>query len=319
MTNLAKQDKLFHIGIDVAKAKLDIHCLETNENWQIENSKKGLMKFAGKHHKMLLESYVTIDTTGGHEHLCCELLHEKGYTVHQAHSYRVKNFIRSMGCEAKTDRLDAIMLASYGKERKEKLRVYAPASKNQQVLKSLVMRREELVKMQTQEKNRQAGPMASEMKKSFEAVLKTLEKEIGKIEKRIKSCIKKDEMMRAKEQILLAIKGIGEKTSFSLLALLPELGELDRKQVAALAGLAPYANDSGNYNGYRSVRGGRPALRRALFMAALSAVRYNDDLKEFYQRLRNHGKKAIVALTATARKLATIANARIRDMDVNSN
>ena len=316
MTNQAEQDKRFHIGIDVAKEKLDIHCLETKEDWQIENSKKAIRSFARKHHNMLLLSYVTIDTTGGYEQLCCEALFNKGYTVHQAHSYWVKNFIRSMGQEAKTDRLDAIMLASYGRERKDKLRVYAPASANQQLLKNLVLRREELVKMQTQEKNRLAGPMAREMKKSFEAVLKTLKKEVEKIETKIKACIKQDEMMQAKEKILLAIKGIGEKTSYSLLALLPELGELDRKQVAALAGLAPYAKDSGKHGGYRSVKGGRPAVRRALFMAALSAVRYNEELKEFYMRLRNNGKKPIVALTATARKLATIANARIRDMQL---
>ena len=316
MTKRAKQDNCFHIGIDVAKAKLDIHCLETNENWQIENSKKGIVDFARKHHKILLESYVTIDTTGGHEHLCCELLHEKGYTVHQAHSYWVKNFIRSMGQMAKTDRLDAIMLARYGRERKYKLRVYAPHSANQKVLKSLVLRREELVKMQTQEKNRQAGPMAKPMKKSFEAVLKTLKKEIEKIEAKIQACIKQDEMMKAKEKVLLEIKGIGKATSCKLLALLPELGELDRKQIAALAGLAPYAKDSGNHSGYRSIRAGRPAVRRALFMAALSAVRFNKELRDFYMRLRNNGKKPIVALIATARKLATIASARIRDMQL---
>jgi transposase len=316
MTKLAKEDKRFHIGIDVAKDKLDIHCLETREDWQIENNKKGIAAFARKHHEILLESYVTIDTTGGHEHLCCEALHNRGYAVHQAHSYRVKHFIRSMGQEAKTDRLDATMLALYGRERKENLRLYAPASKNQQDLKRLVLRREELVKMQTQEKNRQAGPMARELKTSFEAVLNALKKEIKKIEMKIRACIKRDEMMEEKEAVLLTIKGIGEKTSYSLLALLPELGELDRKQVAALAGLAPYAKDSGKYTGYRSIKAGRPALRRALFMAALSAVRYNEELKVFYTRLRNNGKKPIVALTATARKLATIANARIRDMQL---
>jgi len=316
MTKPAKQDKQFHIGIDVAKDKLDIHCLETGDDWQIENSKKAIKNFARKHKKMLSQAFIVIDTTGGYEHLCCELLYEKGHTVHQAHSYRVKNFIRSMGQEAKTDRLDAIMLARYGLERKENLRVYAPASQNQQLLKSLLTRREELVKMQTQEKNRLSGPMAAELKSSFETLLKTLKKEIKNIETRIRKCIKQDEMMKAKEKILLDIKGVGEKTAFSLLGLMPELGELDRKQVAALAGLAPYAKDSGASSGYRSIRGGRPAVRRALFMAALSSVRYNEELKKFYQRLRDNGKKPIVALTATARKLATIANARIRDMQL---
>ncbi|MCF6199069.1 MAG: transposase [Hyphomicrobiaceae bacterium] len=133
----------------MAKEKLDIHCLETREDFQIENSKKGINAFARKHNKMLMQAYITVDTTGGYEHLCCTLLYEKACTVHQAHSFWVKNFIRSMGQEAKTDRLDAMMLARYGFERKDKLRIYAPASQNQQVLKSLQMRREELVKIQS--------------------------------------------------------------------------------------------------------------------------------------------------------------------------
>jgi len=317
MTKQAKQDKCFHIGIDVAKDKLDIHFLETGEDFQITNSKKEINNFARQHHDKLARSYIVIDSTGGHERLCCKLLHDKGYVVHQAHSYRVKQFIRSMGQEAKTDRLDAIMLASYGRERKENLRVYAPSSENQTRLNRLVIRRDELVKMQTKEKNRLAGPLGSALEKSFRTILKTLEKEIKNIEKQIRACINKEQTLKAKKEVLQSIKGIGETTSHSLLALLPELGELNRKQVAALAGLAPYARDSGNYSGYRSVRGGRPTLRRVFFIAALSAVRFNDDLKTFYQRLRDNGKKPIVALIATARKLATIANARIRDMDVN--
>jgi len=314
MTNQAKQDNHFHIGIDVAKDKLDIHCLETGADWQIENSKKGIRAFARKCHKILAQSYITIETTGGYEHLCCEELHGKTYTVHQAHSYRVKHFIRSMGQEAKTDRLDATMLAFYGRERKNKLRLYAPRSANQQLLKSLTLRREDLVKMQTQEKNRLAAPMAKELGPSFKAILKAIANQISFVERKIRACIKRDKNLQAMEKVLLQIKGIGKITSCSLLALLPELGEMDRKQAAALAGLAPYAKDSGQYTGRRSVKGGRPAVRRALFMAALSAVRHNCKMKEFYTRLRANGKKPIVALTATARKLATIANARIRDM-----
>jgi len=314
MTNQAKQDNRFHIGIDVAKAKLDIHCLETGADWQVENNTKEIRAFARRHHKMLAQSYIAIETTGGYEHLCCEALHGRGYKVHQAHSYRVKSFIRSMGQGAKTDRLDAMMLAAYGHERKTKLRLYAPRSANQQLLKSLMLRREDLVKMQTQEKNRLAGPMAKALGASFKAILKAIANQIRLVERKIRACIKQDENLQAREKVLLQIKGIGEITSCSLLALLPELGAMDRKQAAALAGLAPYAKDSGEYRGYRSVKGGRPAVRRALFMAALSAVRHNREMKIFYTRLCANGKKPIVALTATARKLVTIANARIRDM-----
>lgn len=320
MTNIDTQNNHFHFGIDVAKDKLDIHCLETGQDWQIGNTLKGLNKFARDNDRLLGQSYVTIETTGGYEIAACQTLHDKGYRVHQAHSFQVKSYVRSLGQQAKTDKLDARALAGYGRERKQTLRLYQPLSTNQQSLKNLVMRREELIKMQTQEKNRQAGPqvrlLATELQSSFRAILKVLAKQISVIEKNIAKCIARDENLTAKEQVLMAIKGIGQTTCNALLALMPELGRLDRKQVSALAGLAPYAKDSGNHRGYRSIKGGRHAVRRALFMAALSAVRFNETLRTFYLRLRNNGKKPIVALVATARKLATIANARVRDMEL---
>ena len=311
---MAAQDKHFHIGIDVSKDRLDIHCLESGENWQCGNDKKDINGFARRHKEVLAQAFITIDSTGGHERLACDLLHQKGHMVHRAHSFRVKHFIRSMGQEAKTDRLDAIMLARYGFERRNDLRPYASESRKQRILKDLQMRRDDLVKMLTQERNRLAGPTSGVAKASFKAVIKTLEREVEKIEARIKKCIAEDEDLKAKDELLKSIKGIGEKTSHAILALMPEIGNLDRKQAAALAGLAPYARDSGKYRGYRSVKGGRTALRRALFLAALSAARFNTELKAFYQRLRANGKKPIVAITATARKLIIIANARTRDM-----
>jgi len=318
MTNLAAKDKCFHIGIDVAKEKLDIHCLETGQDWQIANNTREIKKFASHNNDMLVKAYVSIDTTGGYERLCCKLLHDKGYMVHQAHSYRVKAFIRSLGQEAKNDRLDAMALALYGRDRKEKLRIYVPASANQQKLKDLITRREQLVKLKTQEKNRKSGPSSKAIEKSCEAIIKVIDKQIESIEKQIKECIQKDQELKKKEKVLREIKGFGEVTSFNILGAMPEIGTLDRKQAAALAGLAPYARDSGKQKGYRSVKGGRYLLRRALFMAALSAIRHNKEMKEFYTRLCNNGKKPIVAVVATARKLITIANARIRDMELDA-
>lgn len=320
MTNIDTQNNHFHLGIDVAKDKLDIHCLESGQDWQIDNCLKELSKFARDNDRLLGKSYVTIEATGGYEVAACQTLHTKGYRVHQANSFRVKSYVRSLGQEAKTDKLDARALAGYGRERKQTLRLYQPVSANQQNLKSLVMRREELIKMHTQEKNRLAGPqvrlMTKELQSSFRAILKALAKQVSVIEKNIAKCIARDEGLTAKAQVLLAIKGIGQTTCNALLGLMPELGMLDRKQVGALAGLAPYAKDSGNNRGYRSIKGGRHAVRRALFMAALSAVRFNETLRTFYLRLRSNGKKPIVAMIATARKLATIANAKVRDMEL---
>lgn len=316
MTNTATENKTYHFGIDVAKEQLDIHCLETGQDWQIKNNKRSILKFSKAHFEILQHSYSCVDATGGYEILCCNTLYNQGFRVHQANSFQVKSYIRSRGQKAKTDRLDAMMLASFGAERKENLRDYEPPSPAQQTMKQLVVRREQLVRMQTMEKNRKSAPLAESLRESYEATLEFFKTEIQRIEKEIAACLEEDEVLQQKHKVLTHMKGIGSVAANTLLAFLPEIGRLDRKEVAALAGLAPYAKDSGKQRGYRAVSGGRSSLRRIMVMAALSAVRYNPVIKTFYDRLIENGKKPLVAITAAARKLLTIANAKVRDNDL---
>jgi len=315
MTKTATKHKIYHFGIDVAKEQLDIHCRETGQNWQIKNNKREILKFSKTHFEILKNGYSCVDTTGGYEVLCCTVLHSQGFRVHQANSFQVKSYIRSRGQKAKTDRLDAMMLASFGAERKENLRDYEPPSATQETIKQLVVRREQLVRMQTMEKNRKAAPLAESLKKSYETTLKIFKAEIQRIEKEIAACVEEDEILQQKHKVLTHMTGIGPVVANTVLAFLPEIGKLDRKEVAALAGLAPYAKDSGKHRGYRSVGSGRSSLRRIMVLAAFSAVRFNPVIKTFYDRLIENGKKPLVAITAAARKLLTIANAKVRDND----
>ena len=315
MTKTTFQDKTcrLHFGIDVSKAHLDIHCLERNESWRIANAAADIRAFISENFGAPGEALVVVDGAGGLEYLCCELLAAAGVRVHRANTRRIRNYIRSLGENAKTDRLDARHLAAFGRERGADLRLFAAESPARRQLRLLAARREQLIRMRTAEKNRLSGPGGAALKRSHGVLLRTLEREITRIETEIRALVSREEALRRRRAVLMAIPGIGENTAHALLALIPELGALDRRQAAALAGLAPYARDSGAQRGYRSTAGGRSGARRALFMAALSAIRFNGHIRAFYERLLENGKKPIVALTAAARKLLTIANAKLRD------
>jgi len=305
-----------HFGIDVSKAHLDIHCLELNQSWRIPNTEKALLAFIRAHKDRLARALIVVDGAGGLEYRCCSLLAQAGMRVHRANTYQVRNFIRSLGVQAKTDRLDARLLARFAHERADMLRLFTPESRLQRRLRALAMRRGELVRMRTAEMNRLKGPQGELLKRSIRAILRALDKEIERIEADIRQLVSADAQMRKRRDILMKIKGVGETTAHVLLACMPELGTLDRREAAALAGLAPFARDSGTLRGYRRTGGGRVQVRSALFMAALSAIRSNDHIRAFYERLRENGKKPIVAITAAARKLLTIANAKLRDANV---
>jgi transposase len=315
MTTQTAFDKpSMHFGIDVSKAHLDIHCPELNRSWRIPNTEKALLAFIRTHKAHLAQALIVVDGAGGLEYRCCSLLAQAGIAVHRTNTYQVRNYIRSLGVQAKTDRLDARLLARFACERAGQLRLFTEESPTQRRLRALVQRRDELVRMRTAEKNRLAGPQGELLKRSIGAILRALEKEIKRIEADIRQLVRADAQMRKRRDILMKIKGVGEITAHVLLACMPELGTLDRREAAALAGLAPFARDSGTLRGYRRTGGGRMQVRSALFMAALGAVNAKDSvIKDFYLRLRARGKKPIVALTAAARKLITIINAKLRD------
>lgn len=302
-----------HFGIDVSKAHLDIHCLEANQSWRIANTPAAIRTFIRAQRALLKDALVVVDGAGALEYDVCTLLARAGIRVHRANTFQVRNFIRSFGQQAKTDRLDARMLARFAAERETHLRLFVPEGRIQRHLRLLARRREDLVRMRTGEKNRLQAPEGKEMAASIRRIIEALTQEIARIEAEMERLVMREETLRRRCEVLLAIPGIGKTTAHVLLATMPELGALDRRQVAALAGLAPFARDSGMQRGRRHTGTGRGLVRRTMFMATLSAIRFNQAIREFHQRLTQNGKKSIVALIAAARKLLSIINAKIRD------
>lgn len=295
------------IGIDVSKYKLDIFNSSTGEIKTIENSKAGIRKYI-RALEFSQELYIVVDLTGGYEALCVNMLYDNGFNVIRAEGRKVKNFARAMGIIAKTDAIDAKLLAEYGEKCFESLRIYKPYNSK---IKKLVMRLSDIKSYAQQEKNRLKAPDNDVIvKKSIENVLKTYEKEITKLEDYIEQLILKDEELRAKYKMLLEQKGVGKKVAFILLGLLPELGYLNRRQIAALCGVAPFAKDSGTINGYRRTQSGRIDVKKALFIAALVAVQYDTKYKTIYEQLLERAKPKMVAITAVMRKIIITLNAK---------
>jgi transposase len=302
------------IGIDVSKGKLDIYHSGTGEFVEVANDFRSI----GRYVKGLAcddQTLVVIDLTGGYEADCVDRFCLSGFAVHRAEGKRVKSFARAMGQLAKTDRIDAKLLAEYGDKMQDKLDLY-PAFEN--ALKPYVMRLVDLKDMLQKEKNRvQAPGQDAVVLKSIRAVIKHLEGQIASIESLLEGEVKKDRALFEKRDILVSQAGVGIKSAHVLLGMLPELGHVNRRKIAAIAGVAPYAKDSGNYSGHRFVRGGRKEVKKALFMCALVAARCDPKMKAFYEKLCNAGKPKILAITALMRKIIIVLNAKTKILYVN--
>ncbi len=222
--------------------------------------------------------------------------------------------MESVGIYAKTDVIDAKALADYAAINQEWLQPFhLPEPEEIKPLRQWNRRRDDLVKQRTQESNRLQSPDNADLRSSFEAIIACLDQEIARAEATIKTVLEQSSALMAKLEVLTTVKGVGVVTAVRLLAAMPELGTLNGKQAASMAGLAPFPRDSGKRKGYRRTRAGRVEIRDALYMAALSASRYNSELKAFYDRLRQNGKKPMQAMIAVARKLLVILNAKMRD------
>ena len=302
------------IGIDIGKFTFVVAAFGNKDIHEFNNDATGIRAFMKKYQLVLKSGLSILETTGGYEMALLLKLCEKGYSVHRANTRRVKNFIRSYGTIAKTDALDAKALAVYGYERSERLPCYTPQSKQAFALFELVQRRKDLKRMLSAEKNRLQAPRMKLVKSSCQAIIAALTEQVNSITQQINELIEKDAALKAKKAVLKTIPGIGDIIANELLVLLPELGHLTRREIASLAGVAPRANDSGRYRGYRSTGHGRESIKSMLFLAAMAARNSNSPLRHFYDRLIASGKKKMVALTALMRKIIVIANARMREV-----
>jgi len=300
---------LMFVGIDVSKEQLDVAARPSGQSCQVANTPDGIATLIEQMREWKPE-LVVLEATGGYERAAAIALTAAAIPTRIVDPARVRNFAKSLGQHAKTDAIDARVLAHFAQAVQPEARAL-PDEKTRE-LQALVDRRSQLVGMRTAELNRLKQAPAR-LETGIKAHVRWLSQQIDELEEQIRDSIEADPEWGPRDQVLQSIPGVGARTTASLLAHLPELGGLTRKQVASLAGVAPMARDSGKVGGERSIFAGRRAVRTALYMAAVSAVRFNDVLKAFYARLKGGGKPSKVALIAVARKLLTIANAMLRD------
>jgi transposase len=253
---------------------------------------------------------IVVEASGGYEESLVLALFEAGLPVALVSPQRVRQYARAKGRLAKTDQLDAYLLAEYGKTIQPRL--FEGKSEERKRLSALVGRRNQLNTMLQAEKNRLRTQSGS-IRTSLEQVIVCLETQLHQMEKEIRTLLQQHSALQSQEKLLGTAKSIGPVTAATLLADLPELGQLDRQEIAALVGVAPMNADTGRKRGYRKTKGGRPAVRRALYMATLTGIRYNPILKPQYEQLVKRGKLKKVAITACMRKMLTILNAMMRD------
>lgn len=308
-THTAAQAASPCIGIDVSKARLDLYCDTPAESFHVANGHREFPALIERL-RALAPTSIVVEASGGYETPLITVLASAGLPVCLVNPKRVRDFAKGLGQIAKTDRLDAQVLARYGRLAQPahyQLRAHESAE-----LTALLLRRRQLIEMHTAEENRLATAPPP-VERDLHEHLRFLEQRLQHSDDELQQRLHQTDLWRRRDEVLQSVPGVGPVTSLTLLALLPELGRLSEKEVAALVGLAPHARESGRWRGARHCAGGRKAVRCVLYMAALTAVRCNPTFKAFYGRLRAAGKPAKVALVAAARKLLVTLNALVRD------
>jgi transposase len=300
---------LTFVGIDVSKARLDGYRNLPAEHFAHPNDEAGIAAIVARL-KAAAPALVVLEATGGLEAPLAAALAAAKLPVAVVNPRQVRDLAKAMGTLAKTDAIDAKVLATFAEKIRPEVRDLP--DDQARAFEAILTRRRQLLEMRVAEQNRLGTATAPKVRKNLQAHIRYLDHRVKEMDAELESAIEHSEVYRAKDDLLRSVPGIGPGASRTLLASLPELGKLDAKRIAALAGLAPMARDSGTFKGRRMIRGGRADVRSALYMATLSAVRYNPTLKAFYDRLRGAGKPAKVALTAAARKLLTILNAMLK-------
>lgn len=298
------------VGIDVSKDRLDVHVLPAGEAFAVSNDAEGVEGLAARL-GALGPNLVALEATGGFEILAAARLAAAGISVAVVNPAQVRSFASGLGQRAKTDAIDAAVIARFAAATGIEARALPDAQTR--LLADLVTRRRQITAMIVAEEARLKRALNRPLKKSIARLLVALRRELASIDADLDSQVRRSPAWRIKQDLLSSVPGVGKGIARILIAELPELGSLDHKQIAALAGLAPFTRQSGKWRGKSFISGGRASVRTALFMGALVASRHNPVLKTFRDRLVAGGKPKIVAIIATARKLLTILNAIIRD------
>ena len=299
------------LGCDVSKTEVVVFETRTGTLWRSANDLDALCEklapFKGQ------DVLVVCEATGGYEAPLLAAARAMGLDAHRGDPRRISAFLRSLRPHAKTDPIDARGLARYGEERHDQLARWQIPDEGQKALQDLVRLRADMVADRAGYSRRLKAPGAGPHKPHIQALIQTLAQSIAAITEQIVDLIKADPVLSRRVATITAIPGCGLITAITLCAEMPELGTISRRQAASLSGTAPHPRASGQSNYHQGVRGGRPALKSALFMAALCARRFNPQIRTFADRLAKNGKRPIVVTTAVARKLVTIINAKIRD------
>jgi transposase len=297
------------IGIDVSKDMLDVHCGRTGQAFRVANDAAGVAEIARRLNGQTIAGCV-LEATGGYERAPLANLASHGLAAAVVNPARVRFFAKSMGQEAKFDRIDASIIGYYGAVKKPPLT--PPASAQRAKLRELLTFRSQLVGEAVARKGQLRLYLDQSLKKRADAAISARQQEIAALDKEIRALVSEAPLLEAIWQLIVSVPGVGPVTAATLLAELPELGSLTRRKIAALVGLAPFTRESGKFKGYRAIRGGRAGVRNILYNAARVGIRFNPVLKAFFERLSARGKPYKVAMTAVMRKLLTILNVMVK-------
>lgn len=300
------------VGIDVSKAKLDICFLSSGETIEVSNDKQGFFSLLRKFQKNYIVKQIIIEHTGNYQRGVVDFLQKHSFSVSVVNPGKVRNFAKAVGILAKTDKIDAYVLAQYGE-------VLCPEESSPEAsgivkLREMVSFRTQIVETAKQYKNRLEKQPSDFIAKEICKLIEQLAKKQKIIESKIREFIKNNERLSKKQEILQSIKGVGEQTVFILLSELPELGRVDKRKLTALCGIVPINRDSGMMRGKRCISGGRKTVRNALYMSVISAIRCNQVIKEYYSGLKQRGKPSKVALVACMRKLLIYSNSLMKNI-----
>ncbi len=300
-----------NIGVDVGKANLDIALHPSGQFYSIPNSEAHIRRFV-----KILKGYsierIVVEATGRYEHALVQACDQADLPIIVVNPTSVRRYAQAIGVLAKTDRIDAQVIAKYAATLKPEFKPIP--DKTSQQIKDLLTRRSQLLEMSTMEKNR-LQILPKTLHRSIKSLLKMLQSQVETITKQIEQEVAKVDHWRIKSEILTSVPGVGKVLTYTLLSELPELGSLNRKEIAALVGVAPINRDSGKLNGKRRIRGGRHRVRTVMFMAMLSSIQCNPVFKRFYEHLKAQGKIPKVALIACMRKMIVVLNTMVKNQE----